>query len=189
MKVRSWPVAAVGFALLWLFVRGVPLERAALLGQFLFGLAVGLPVAFLFRRLYAPRIDLGRGVRAIPYTLLYGLTFGRELLWANVDVAYRVLAPGSTIDPDVISIPLRVETPVAITLLATSITITPGTVTLDHQPGENALFVHVIDGRDLEATVEPIRRWESYALEMFDEAASPDDPAPEFVVHGGEDDE
>ncbi|WP_436344838.1 Na+/H+ antiporter subunit E [Natronorubrum sp. FCH18a] len=186
MKVRAWPVAGVGFAVLWIFVRGVALAPSVLLGQFLFGLAVGLPTAYLFRRLYGTRVDLGRGVLALPYVGLYLATFSWEIVRANVDVAYRVLSPGMPIEPEVILVPLRVETDLAVTTIANSITITPGTVTLDHDEESNALYVHAIEGRDPEAIVAPIRTWEGYALEMFDEDASPDDPPREFVVSGGE---
>ncbi|MDJ1431004.1 Na+/H+ antiporter subunit E [Halostagnicola sp. A-GB9-2] len=185
MNVRTWPVASLVFAALWVFIRGVELAPAALVGQFLFGLVVGLPVAFVFRRLYVKRIDLQQGVYAAPYAGRYAATFVAELIRANFDVAYRVLAPDPRIEPEVILIPLRVRSDIAVTIIANSITITPGTVTLDHDPETNALYVHVIDGRDLESVVEPIRTWETYALEMFTEKRSPDDPAPEIIVDGG----
>lgn len=182
VNVRAWPLAGVGYAVLWIFVRGVELAPRPLAGQFLFGLAVGLPTAFVFRRLYVKRIDLGRGARVLPYAGLYVAAFTWELVRANVDVAHRVLAPGPPIDPEVVLVPLRVRTDLAVTLLANSITITPGTVTLDHDEAVNALYVHAIDGRDPEAIVAPIRRWESYALELFDEPASSDDPPRPIVV-------
>ncbi|WP_049921348.1 Na+/H+ antiporter subunit E [Halopiger djelfimassiliensis] len=186
MRVRTWPVAGVVFAVLWVFVRGVALTPSALLGQFLFGLVVGLPVAFVFRRLYIKRIDLARGAAALPAAGRYLAAFSWEVVRANVDVAYRVLSPGMPIEPEVILLPLRVETDLAITTIANSITITPGTVTLDYDEETNALYVHAVDGRDPEAIAAPIRRWEDYALVMFDEDASPDDRPPEIVVSGGE---
>lgn len=186
MRVRTWPVAGVVFAVIWIFVRGVELTPASLVGQFMFGLAVGLPVAFVFRRLFTKRVDLAQAGRGLPYAGRYLAAFAYEVVRANLDVAYRALAPGMQIDPEVILIPLRVESDLAITTIANSITITPGTVTLDHDEEANALYVHVIDGTDLEKTVRPIRRWEDYALEMFAEERSPADPPGEIVVHGGE---
>lgn len=181
-SVRSWPVVGVAMAVLWLFVRGVQATPAAVAGQLLVGLTVGIPLAYLFRRLYPDRVDLVRAVRALPYVLLYLFFFAREVVVANLDVAYRALSPGMPLEPEVILIPLRVESALAVTSIANSITITPGTITLDHDPERNALYVHVIDGRDPEAIVEPIRRWEDYALTIFDEPKSPADPAPTVVV-------
>ena len=180
---RRWVVAGVLFGALWVFVRGVELTLDAVVGQFLLGVVVGMPVAFLFRRLYEEGIDLGETLSSVPYAVLYVLVFLREVVVANLDVAYRVLAPWTPIEPQVIFVPLRVETDLGVTTIANSITITPGTLTLDHDPEENALYVHVIDGRNPQAIVEPIRTWEDYALMMFDEPRSPDDPAPEIAVH------
>ncbi|ELY66849.1 Na+/H+ antiporter subunit E [Natrinema versiforme] len=186
MRVRTWPVVGVIFAVLWVFVRGMPLTPISLVRGLLAGLLVGLPVAFVFRRLYGKYVDIGRGVRALPYAGLYLGAFIWELLRANLDVAYRVLSPGMPIEPEVILVPLRVESDIAITVIANSITITPGTVTLDYDDETNALYVHGVNGRDPEAIAEPIRTWEDYALELFNEDASPADPPPEIVVSGGE---
>lgn len=186
MRVRTWPVVGVVFAVLWVFVRGLPLAPVSIVRGLLAGLLVGLPVAFVFRRLYSRDLDLSRVMRALPYAGLYLGAFTWELLRANVDVAYRVLSPGMPIEPEVILVPLRVESDLAITVIANSITITPGTVTLDYDDETNALYVHGVNGRDPEAIAEPIRTWENYALEVFNEAASPSDPPPDIVVSGGE---
>ncbi|MGM0387352.1 MAG: Na+/H+ antiporter subunit E [Natrinema limicola] len=186
MRVRTWPVVGVVFAILWVFVRGLPLAPISIVRGLLAGLLVGLPVAFVFRRLYGKDLDLGRVMGAVPYAGLYLGAFTWELLRANIDVAYRVLSPGMPIEPEVILVPLRVESDIAITVIANSITITPGTVTLDYDDETNALYVHGVDGRDPEAIADPIRTWEDYALELFNEAASPSDPPPEIVVSGGE---
>ena len=182
MKTRRWVVAGLLFAVLWLFVSAPKPTVQGLVTTFLVGLAVGLPVAYVFRRLYSEEIDVRQTLTSVPYILLYVLVFLKEVVIANLDVAYRVIVPGQ-LEPQVILVPLRVETALGVTTIANSITITPGTVTLDHDPDENALYVHMIDGRDPEAVVEPIRQWERYALRIFDERRSPDDPAPEITVH------
>lgn len=186
MRVRTWIVAGIGLGIVWVFVRDAQATPMGFLGQFLGGLVVGLPIAYLFRRLYDDRISVDRLVYAIPYVGLYLLTFSREVVVANLDVAYRVLTPGSTIHPEVIMIPLRVRSDFGVTTIANTITITPGTVTQDYDEARNALYVHVIDGRDPEAVVAPIRRWEDYALLIFDEELEPGSPAPPIVVNGGE---
>jgi multicomponent Na+:H+ antiporter subunit E len=183
VKVRRWPVTGAVFAVIWVFVSGPELAPVPLLRAAVAGLAVGLPVAYVFRRLYTPVVDPGRTVRAIPAGVRYALAFVEQIIVANFDVAYRVLAPEMPLEPQVILVPLRVETALGVTTIANSITITPGTVTLDHDPEENALYVHVIDGRDIEGVVAPIREWEDYALRMFDEPADPGEPAPEVRVH------
>jgi len=183
VRTRRWLVAGLLFAALWVFVQGAALTPRSLLATFLVGLAVGLPVAYVFRRLYEEEIDPSQPVGAIPYVVGYVAVFTKEVIVANVDVAYRVLRPEPQFEPQVIYVPLRVETAVGITTIANSITITPGTITLDHDPDENALYVHMIDGRDPDSVVEPIRIWEDYALLIFDEERSPNDPPPPIRVH------
>lgn len=180
---RSWPVAGGLFGILWVGVHGPPLAPDPLLGSLLVGLAVGFPVAFVFRRLYADRFGVRRAARGLPFAVLFVLTFVREAVLSALDVTYRVLAPTQPIDPEVILIPLRVRTDFGVTTIANSITMTPGTLTLDYYPDENALYVHVIDGSDPEEIVDPIRDWEDYALAVFDEELSPGDPARDFAVY------
>ncbi|MFB6125645.1 MAG: Na+/H+ antiporter subunit E [Halanaeroarchaeum sp.] len=189
MKLRRWQLAVVVLTVLWLFVRGVPLEPTVILGELLLGGLVSLSVAWLFRRLYDGSANLGYGVRTLPYSLTYIGSFLRELLVANLDVAYRVLHPSMPIRPAVIYLPLRVERPAAITTIANSITLTPGTLTMDYDEEGNALYVHTIDGQDPYGVVAPIRRWEDLALVIFGEEADPDDPAPEIRVGGDVDGE
>jgi multicomponent Na+:H+ antiporter subunit E len=181
---RTWHVTAVTLAVLWLFVRNVPLTPQAFLGEFLIGLLVGVPIAYLSRRLYGDTVDLGRTARASPYAAQYVASFIREVVIANFDVAYRVLAPWLPVEPAVIVLPLRVESDLAVTTIANSISLTPGTLTLEHDDANNALLIHAIDGRDREAVVAPIRRWEDLALEIFDETGDAGDPAPPRPYEG-----
>ncbi|MFB6196031.1 MAG: Na+/H+ antiporter subunit E [Haloplanus sp.] len=176
---RRWPVFGVILAVLWLFVRGVALTPGRLAEEFVTGLLVGIPVSFAVRRFYASEAQLVRQFRVAPYATLYVVTFLYELLTANVDVARRVLSPSMPINPEVVEVPLRVQTDLAITTIANSITLTPGTLTMDYDAETNTLYVHSIDASDPESVLAPIRRWEDYALVIFDEELTPGDSVPE----------
>jgi multicomponent Na+:H+ antiporter subunit E len=180
---RKWPLTGVVLAVLWLFVRGVtagPDFTATLSnvgGEFLIGLLVGWPTAYALRRYYADEFAVEGNLRVVPAALAFLGTFLYELLTANVDVAYRVLAPSMPIDPDVVAVPLRVESDIAITTIANSITLTPGTLTMDHDAETNTLYVHAIAAEDLESVLGPIRQWEDSALIVF-EGRDPDLEVP-----------
>jgi multicomponent Na+:H+ antiporter subunit E len=179
--MKKWPVIGCVLAAIWLFVKGATLTPENVLGTLLVGLAVGLFVAYTTRDIYADEINVGATVRSIPAAVRYLLLFTKELLIANLDVAYRVLSPSLPINPDVVAIPLRVESDAAITSIANSITLTPGTLTMDYDEETNTLFVHAITGKhDYYSIVDPIRTWEDLALVIFEESASPGDPAPEW---------
>lgn len=180
-KTKKWPIIGVVLALVWLFVKGTTLSPRNVLGTFLVGLVVGLFVAYTTRNIYADEIALGPLIGSIPAVVRYLLQFLTELLTANIDVAYRVISPSLPIDPDVVAVPLRVETDAAITSIANSITLTPGTLTMDYDEGTNTLFVHAITGKhDYYSVVDPIRAWEDLALVIFDEEANPEDPVTEW---------
>ena len=181
----GWLAMGATLAVLWLAVRGVPLTPVRLAEELVIGLAVGLPLAFVGRRFYRPVTGLDASLRPLPYAVLYLATFLWELVTANLDVASRVLAPSMPIDPAVVEVPLRVESDLAVTTIANSITLTPGTLTMDYDPGTNTLYVHSIDASEREATVEAIRRWEDYLLVLFDERLKPGDPVPARPTDGG----
>ncbi|MFC6725723.1 Na+/H+ antiporter subunit E, partial [Halobium palmae] len=153
--------------------------------EFVIGLLVGLPVAFAVRRFYGPSFATARTLRVVPYALLYLAAFLWELLTANVDVARRVISPSMPIDPAVVEVPLRVRSDAAISTIANSITLTPGTLTMDYDAATNTLYVHSIDSSDRDGIFEPIRRWEDYALVIFDEELKPGDPVPQARPDGG----
>ncbi|MFQ3295178.1 MAG: multicomponent Na+:H+ antiporter subunit E [Natrialbaceae archaeon] len=186
--MKRWPVIGVILAVLWLFVRGVTIEPASVAGEFLIGLAAGLPIAFVFRRMYTADVPIRPVLRGVPAAIVYVVLFVKELLVANLDVAYRVLSPSMPIKPVVILLPLRVEKDIAITTIANSITLTPGTLTMDYDADRNALYVHTLYCDDSENVTGPIRSWEDYALRIFDEDADPSDSPREPVVRWSKDD-
>ncbi len=189
---RRWPVNAALLTVLWLFVRGVARTGDVTLAGFgvnvveevVVGLVVAVPLAYFTRNLYTGEVPVARGLRTVPYALVYLGLFLYELVTANLEVAYRVLAPSMPIDPDVYEVPLRVETDIAITTIANSISLTPGTLSMDYDADRNAIYVHTLAGRNRDAVVEPIRRWEDYALVIFGERRSPGDPVPRRPIGG-----
>lgn len=58
-----------------------------------------------------------------------------EILWAGFDVAYRVLHPHMPIDPQIVTFETPLSDDIARTVLANSITLTPGTITIDVNGG------------------------------------------------------
>ncbi|MDQ7772395.1 MAG: Na+/H+ antiporter subunit E [Elusimicrobiales bacterium] len=65
-----------------------------------------------------------------------------QIVLSGLDVAYRVLHPSRPIDPRVIRIKNPCRTPLGTALLANSITLTPGTVTLE--AGTDEIVVHSV---------------------------------------------
>ncbi len=66
-----------------------------------------------------------------------------QLIVANVDVVQAYLRPQMAIDPKVIRFKLPMDNPVATTFLANSITLTPGTVTINVTK-DNVFEIHAL---------------------------------------------
>lgn len=91
-----------------------------------------------------------------------------EIIKANFDVAFRVIHPSLPINPGVVVIQTQLKSDIAKTILANSITLTPGTFTLNIL--EDKLLIHWIDVKatDIEKTTELIGgRFERYLRIIF----------------------
>jgi multicomponent Na+:H+ antiporter subunit E len=104
----------------------------------LFAVAACAAVAWVNRRDEA----LSEVLAWTPRLLAYAPWLLREIWIANIQVVKLVLDPRLPIDPVVVRLPTRYATDLARTTLANSITLTPGTVTIDVD-GET-LVVHAI---------------------------------------------
>ena len=75
--------------------------------------------------------------------LAYLFPFFLAMARANVDVAYRVIT--GRINPAIVKINPKLKTDMSLTILANSITLTPGTLSVDVNPETNELYVHWIN--------------------------------------------
>lgn len=82
-------------------------------------------------------------IRFSPRIVGYWLWLAREIVKANVDVASRVLSPRLPISPTLIRVEASQKTPLYQAMFANSITLTPGTVTVDLEDG--MLLVHALN--------------------------------------------
>jgi len=73
---------------------------------------------------------------------------------ANIDVAYRVIT--GKINPGIVKISPDLKTDAAITLLANSITLTPGTLSVDIDEKNNDLYIHWINVTNVKPAIEDI---------------------------------
>ncbi len=70
-----------------------------------------------------------------------------ELAKANIDVAKRALSPSCPVNPGFVKIPSECKTEYGRAMLANSITLTPGTITMDvtEEDGKTYYYIHWID--------------------------------------------
>jgi len=106
----------------------------------LFGFVVGYLVLILARPMLGPSPYYSRVWRGVSYLGF----FLWALLKSSLIVAWDVMTPGIGAVPAVVAYPLSVKSPAAITLLANTISLTPGTLSLDVSDDQETLYVHAM---------------------------------------------
>jgi energy-converting hydrogenase B subunit A len=85
------------------------------------------------------------------YGIVYFVVLVIEILKSSFDVAFRVV--DGKIDPVVIEIDTELERPISQVILANSITLTPGTLSVDLDSENKILKVAIITPREKEAII------------------------------------
>jgi len=135
-------------------------------------LALGAGLSLLLSLLFCARCDVFSEIKLTPsaffYTLVYLGVFIKELVKSNLDVARRVITPSLPINPGIVEARTRLKSKMGRMILANSITLTPGTLTIDMI--DNTLYIHWIDveTEDIEgATQKIVRKFEKYLEKIY----------------------
>jgi multicomponent Na+:H+ antiporter subunit E len=104
------------------------------------------------------------------HSLSYLAFITREVVTGALTVALDTFTPGSRVTPMIVEYPLECSTDAEITLMASSITITPGTLTIGIAPAAErtppTLYVHSMYGADRADTVAGLQDMERRLLKM-----------------------
>ena len=89
------------------------------------------------------KIDWKFPVRLLKFLFIYIPVFIWKLILANLDVARRVLSPKIPLNPGIVKVKTGLKGDLGKLTLANSITLTPGTLSIDVE--EDYIFVHTVD--------------------------------------------
>ncbi|WP_299965122.1 Na+/H+ antiporter subunit E [uncultured Roseobacter sp.] len=163
-KAYRWllphPLLTILLAVVWTLLQN---EISA--GMVVFGIILGIIIPWGTAAWWPDTPQAFHPTRLIRYILI--------VLWdimvANVEVAWIVLTkPNAKLRPAWIVVPLDLRQPEAITMLAGTITLTPGTVSADLSDEGHSLLVHVLHTEDPEAVRDDIKhRYERRLKEIF----------------------
>jgi multicomponent Na+:H+ antiporter subunit E len=98
--------------------------------------------ALFFGRIFVTNVYKLLQPRRYFWFIIYLFIFIWECLKANIDVAYRVLHPAMPIRPGIVKVKTTLKSDMAKMLLANSITMTPGTISVDII--DDYLYIHWI---------------------------------------------
>jgi multicomponent Na+:H+ antiporter subunit E len=133
-------VASIGLFIIWLFL----ISNHLTLGGIIAGVIAAILTAWLSSN-HLTFIDHLKFSVAMPMHIArYLAVFFVALIKANFDMARRILSPKLPIDPVVVLVDTKLKSPLGKLLLANSITLTPGTLTVDVL--DDKLQIHWVDG-------------------------------------------
>ncbi len=160
-RILPHPLLTVVIAVVW-----VLLVNEVSVGAVLLGLVLGVLVPLFTSPYWPGRPRIRHPLKIVAYIAIVVW----DIVVSNVQVAYLVLfRRGDSLRSRFVSIPLDITTPEAITLLAGTITMTPGTVSSDLSVCGRFLLVHCLETDDPEATVAQIKhRYERRLKEIFE---------------------
>lgn len=136
------------------------------LGTLVFGLILGILIPLLTAPYWPDRPRLKNPAMIVEFILV--------VLWdivvANVSVAKIIMFKrNEDMRPTWVTVPLDLRSPEAITVLAGTITMTPGTVSADVAADGRSLLVHCLDAADPDSVRDDIKqRYERRLREIFE---------------------
>jgi len=162
-KARNPAVLFMTLFLFWVLLNGSTATDV---------LVVGAVAAFLIAIMFSDGLavvsDLRVNPKALATTLLYVPFFLKELIKSNINLAKIVLSPELPVKPGIVKVRTRLKSRMGRLLLTSSITLTPGTLTVD-LVGE-WIYVHwvSVESEDIEAaTAAIVSGFENYLEVMY----------------------
>ncbi len=129
---------------------------ALMTGEFTVGsLGVGFVFGYVLLWFIQPLIGKSVYFAKMIQIISFLIFFIKELIVANLRVAWHVVTPSSFFKPGIVAVPLEEQSDLEATLLANVLTLTPGSFSVDISADRRTLYVHVMDVDDPEET-----RWE-----------------------------
>lgn len=153
------PYLSLSLFLVWQLLQGEFSGASVVMG-----LILGWALPLLTASLWPDNPPLRKPWRLLPYLLRVGW----DIITASFSVAGLVLNVRRSPQPAFVSYPLTLKHPMAISILASTISLTPGTVSADVSDDESTLLIHALDVDDDQTLINAIReRYEKPLQEMF----------------------
>ena len=150
MKQASFPARLSTFilcAFLWILFTGRFAVQELIVGALVSAVVASFAARYLIHDSAFWLLHPKRLFSMLFYCIIL---FPWQLIKANVDVARRALSPSLPVNPGIVKIPVDLESDYGKAMLADSITLTPGTITMDitEEDGQTYYYVHWIDVKD-----------------------------------------
>lgn len=158
--ILPMPLHTVVLLIVWLM-----LNNTMSLGHILLGSVLGVVIPLLCQPLRVPQPKIKKPFLVFTYVLVVL----KDIMVANIQVAFLVVGPMRKIKPGFIAVPLDLHDDLPVTVLASTVTMTPGTVSAEVSGDNMWLYVHVLDMPENEQELIDLikQRYESRVKEIF----------------------
>ena len=159
-RIMPMPLHSFFLLIVWLM-----LNTTLSLGHILLGSVLAIVIPLLCAPLRVPQPKVKRPLKAISYAFVVL----KDIVVANIEVALLVIGPMNKIKPGFVAVPIDLTGTLPVTVLASTVTMTPGTVSADISKDEKWLYVHVLNMPNNEQEVIDLikQRYESCVKEIF----------------------
>jgi len=101
------------------------------IGNYLLGVFFAVLILYPFRDMFTFTDSAGDIIRKFPKKIKYLYVLFREIVKSNFYMMYKILQPKLDIRPGIIAYPFTTSRSVSTTLLANTVSLTPGTLIMD----------------------------------------------------------
>jgi len=160
LRLLPHPLLTPTLAVIWLL-----LNNSLAPGQIILGTLLGWLIPLFTLRFWPESVRIQK-----PWVLMrFLLVVLVDIFLANMVVAIRILGSPQRLQPAFFELPLALKSDLAISLLANTICLTPGTVSAYLSPDRRTLLVHALDAPDPDAIRDEIKaRYEAPLKEVFE---------------------
>lgn len=159
---RQWfphPMFSIGMVVVWML-----LNNTVAAGHWVLGIFLGWVIPWLTQGFWPEALTLRKPLVAVRFVLL---VIG-DVVIANLILVKRILGPADKLQPAFVKVPLDIDHEFAIAMLASTISLTPGTVAADLSSDGRFLLVHCLHVPDVDDEVHLIKtRYEAPLKEIF----------------------
>lgn len=158
-KILPHPILSMILWVCWLL-----LNNTIAAGHILLGLILAILIPMLTSGFWPEKVKIQD-----PLTLLkYFMVVLYDIVVANMVVVKLILGRNKNLKPAFFYIDLDIDTSLGISLLANTISLTPGTVSCDLSIDHRRLLVHALHIEDIPATIKEIKhRYETPLIKVI----------------------
>jgi multicomponent K+:H+ antiporter subunit E len=154
------PTISILLFIVWLLLNNTLEPGHLVLGAFL-----ALLIPLLTSGMQDPQPSIRKPLVAIRYVCMVIA----DIVVANFEVAFLVIGPAKRLSPAFVAVPIDIQHELPITILASTVSLTPGTVSAEISEDKQWLYVHVLKLTDKDELIALIKqRYERPLMEIFE---------------------